>query len=278
MNKVIIAYVPVIHKGYLAFFQKHRDAESIYLLGEDVVEKFSRREIRALSPDEARVQLATLFPNADIRVLTLQSLEEDAFSEFITVVMPRDRITEAVFREYAFDGCFENTVFEDVFLKWDEDSVMQTIPENFDRISEDEADREFMRIADKESAHSSDWWRRVGAALVKDGKIIFTGYNHHFPTEYAPYINGDPRDFIKAGTMSHLCSAVHSEQSVIAEAAKNGVKIEGADIYVSVFPCPMCARLIALSGIERCFFGKGHASLDGAGVLKQFGVELIWVR
>jgi dCMP deaminase len=55
------------------------------------------------------------------------------------------------------------------------------------------------------------------------------------------------------------------------------VALAGADLYVSTFPCPACARLVAEAGFRRCYFAGPYALLDGETVLRQAGVELYWV-
>ena len=134
-----------------------------------------------------------------------------------------------------------------------------------------------MAIAKAEGEKSSDWWRQVGALVVKDGRIITT-HNQHLPHEYSPYMHGDPRDVIKAGTESHLTNALHAEQALVSIAARDGISLRGASLYVSLFPCPMCANTIAMSGIAKCYFADGHASLSGAEVMKRYGVQLIHVQ
>ncbi|MCR4286249.1 MAG: hypothetical protein NUW00_05120, partial [Candidatus Kaiserbacteria bacterium] len=107
-------------------------------------------------------------------------------------------------------------------------------------------------------------------------ELIIKSHNEHVPTEYTPYINGDPRDSIKAGTHSEFSSVIHSEKAVFAEVLRP--VLLGADLYVTVFPCPDCAKLIAFSGVRRLFFRGGHASLDGAKILKKKGIEIIKVE
>jgi deoxycytidylate deaminase len=63
----------------------------------------------------------------------------------------------------------------------------------------------------------------------------------------------------------------------VARAARTGTALEGADLYVTTFPCPACARLIAESGFRRCYFSGGYSVLDGDGILRAAGVELFWV-
>jgi dCMP deaminase len=97
------------------------------------------------------------------------------------------------------------------------------------------------------------------------------------PDEQSPYVNGDPRTSYKRGVDANLTTAAHGEGVLIAEAARAGVSLMGASIYVTDFPCPYCARIIAHSGITKCYFARGYAALDGADVLKEKGVELIYI-
>ena len=76
---------------------------------------------------------------------------------------------------------------------------------------------------------------------------------------------------------SDLSTALHAEAAIIAAAARRGVSLAGADLYVTTFPCPACARLIAEAGLRRCFFAGPYSVLDGEGVLRAAGVEVIWV-
>jgi dCMP deaminase len=124
---------------------------------------------------------------------------------------------------------------------------------------------------------SSDWWRRVGALAARDGQVLYVAHNEHGPTEYAPYIDGDPRNEFHRGVRIDLSTAIHAEAKIVADAARDGVSLNGADLYVSTFPCPACARLVAESGFRRCFFAGPYAVLDGDAILRSAGVELIWV-
>jgi deoxycytidylate deaminase len=70
---------------------------------------------------------------------------------------------------------------------------------------------------------------------------------------------------------------MHAEASVIAQAARAGRALDGADLYVTTFPCPACARLIAESGFRRCYFTGPYSVLEGDHILHAAGVELLWV-
>ena len=135
-----------------------------------------------------------------------------------------------------------------------------------------------MKKARKLADNSSDWWRQVGAVIVKEKKIIVSAYNQYLPSENAPYIDGNPRDFIKAGTLGFLATSVHAEQSAISKAARLGRSVKGADLYLNSFPCPTCAKLMAISGIKRCFFQGGNAYLNVNEVFEQAGIKTYLVK
>ena len=120
-----------------------------------------------------------------------------------------------------------------------------------DRISWDEY---FCNIAHLISLRSVCLRRRVGCLIVRNHQILCSGYNgppagHPHPAD----LGGCERDIegIKSGERLELCWCLHAEQNAILQAARNGVSIEGAEIYVTNFPCPICARMIANSGIRR---------------------------
>jgi dCMP deaminase len=127
------------------------------------------------------------------------------------------------------------------------------------------------------AGRSSDWWRQVGAIAVRGGDLLGYAWNHHHPTEYSPYIDGDPRDSFSRGVRPDLSTAIHAEAAIIAAAARDGISLRGADLYVTTFPCPACARLIAEAGFSRCYFAGPYSVLDGEEVLRAAGVQLLWV-
>jgi len=109
--------------------------------------------------------------------------------------------------------------------------------------------------------------------------FITAQHNHHVPFRpHTPYINGDPRDVIKSGTLNLVYSSLHAEQTIIAESARDGVSLKGTDMYLNDFPCPLCAKLMAAAGIKRCFFKAGSTWLDAESVLHAAGVEIILVQ
>lgn len=275
MKPALVLYVPVIHAGYLRLFQEQKDrVDGFYLLGDKLVAEFAtlHHEIRALPPEVMKKEIEALGYFTKVEVLTpentellkerdILSADEEVSHRFVAKYLPGNRAT-----------------YLSVFLRWDEKSVLTVRDIDTSASSEDAQDREFIKRAGAEALKSSDWWRQVGAIVVKDGKTILETHNHHVPSEQMPYINGDPRDVIEAGKHSHLSTALHAEQSVIVEAARKGISLEDTSLFLTVFPCVVCAKLVAYSGIKKVYFATGHASLDGEQVLKANNVELIQVK
>ena len=111
--------------------------------------------------------------------------------------------------------------------------------------------------------HVSEWSscfqpnRKVGAVIVKNKRIITTGYNG------APegYLSCQERGAclrrkmnIASGTQQEYCYAIHAEQNAIVQAAKLGNSVDGATIYVTHQPCVICTKLIINSGIKRIVY------------------------
>ncbi|NCS97095.1 MAG: deoxycytidylate deaminase, partial [Candidatus Pacebacteria bacterium] len=86
--------------------------------------------------------------------------------------------------------------------------------------------------------------------------------------------DSDPRNSFHKGEHIELSTAIHAEAALIADAAKKGISLEGTQLYVTTFPCPACAKLIACSGITKLYFSEGYSMLDGEKILNDAGVLL----
>ena len=136
-----------------------------------------------------------------------------------------------------------------------------------------------MGAAFREAEKSPDWWRQIGAIALKDGKILLTGFNKPVPSkDYTLGPFGDPRSNFDAGIGFEISKAIHAEAGVIATAARRGLPLEGASLYITTFPCPVCAKSIAASGIKRVYYSKGYSLLDAEDVLRAAGVEIVLVK
>ncbi len=121
--------------------------------------------------------------------------------------------------------------------------------------------------------------RQVGALVVKDKRVLTTGYNgapRNFPH---PCDTGCLRDEldIPSGMMADVCPCLHAEQNAILQAATTGVSIEGAELYCTTQPCTQCSRMIANCGIRRVVFQEEYPDPMSIGLLVTAGVELyLW--
>jgi dCMP deaminase len=276
-NKIIIAYVPVLHEGYRRFFANHKDADCLYIFGPEIISKFDylRKEIRALEPELMRQAIKSLDIFKTVEVLTEEKLKllQQGKEE---IVMSREDVTMFLAETY-FAG--RQIIYDNIFLRWEKHLVSAPKPVQPDiKISGSDFDRKMMAKAKAEGDKSSCWWRRVGAVVIKDGKVILATHNKHVPSEHMPYVNGDPRNCFKQGVEVEMSTSFHGEARMIAEAAKKGVSLEGCELYCSDFPCPPCAKLVAYSGIKKLYYNRGYGALDGQDVLKSQGVEIIFVE
>lgn len=114
----------------------------------------------------------------------------------------------------------------------------------------------FMQITELVKTRSTCLRRQVGAVIVKEKRILSTGYNGA-PTGCTHCITtGCVRQKlnIPSGERHELCRASHAEQNAIVQAAYSGTSIKGGTLYVTHQPCVMCAKLIINAGLERVIF------------------------
>lgn len=275
MKTIIVAYVPVLHDGYRKFFERHKNARTLCLFGETLIKKYDylAKEIRQLSPELVKKAIDSWKLFEKVEVLE----EEDLKSlEATEIIMPDEDVCKDLAND--FFGKKE-VVFDTVFLRWDKHKSMEEKPVNADqKISREEFDREVIKNLKTEAEKSSDWWRRIASAIIKDNQIVLMAHNEHLPSPHSPYADGDPRNTQHKGIGIEYSTSIHSEARLIAEAAKKGLSLEGSSIYVSTFPCPPCAKQIAFSGIKKLYYTGGYSILDQEKILRSKGVEIIFVE
>lgn len=127
----------------------------------------------------------------------------------------------------------------------------------------------FMNIAREVSTRSTCDRKFVGAVIVRDKSILATGYNGS--------IRGLPHCDEEGHLMEegHCVRTVHAEANAIVQAARNGVRIEGAGIYVTASPCWGCFRLIANAGIDRIAFGEFYRDARIFEFSQRLGIALV---
>ena len=118
----------------------------------------------------------------------------------------------------------------------------------------------FMAITHMVAKRSTCLRRSVGAILVKDKRILATGYNGA-PAGLRHCVEiGCLRDdtSVPSGTRHELCRGLHAEQNVIIQAAYHGITINGAILYCTNKPCVICSKMIINAGITRIYYEEGY--------------------
>lgn len=134
----------------------------------------------------------------------------------------------------------------------------------------------FKRLARLIAERSTCIHRKVGALIVKDKRILATGYNQ--PPSGFPHCDqiGCIRDDLNilSGRNQEICYGLHAEQNALMQAAKFGISTAGATIYVTHKPCSVCARLIINAGIKRVVYIEGYPDPLTDFFFKMCGIEL----
>lgn len=271
----LVAYVPVIHRGYIELFRRSTHADSLYILGSDILGEvdYLRKELRAITPEAAAAAVGALHIFPAVTVLHRTDLPLLNFPG-VRILMPDEDVSRVVAGKFLDKAVVS---LEPVFLRWHRNNVDQPQTVVPTRISEAAADKALMQQAYDEATHSPDVWRHVGAVLVRGGKALARSSNQPLTTQNTPWAEGDPRAAFHRGVGIEMSTFMHAEARLIADAARDGTSLEGASLYVTTFPCPQCAMLIAQSGISSCYYAEGYAVLDGARVLSDADVELVQV-
>jgi dCMP deaminase len=130
-------------------------------------------------------------------------------------------------------------------------------------------DEYFMNIAREVATRSTCDRKHVGAVVVRDKIILATGYNGS--VRGLPHCD-DVGHLMEDG---HCVRTVHAEANSIVQAAKSGVRLEGAGIYVTASPCWPCFKLIANGGITRIVFGEFYRDPKIFEMSQALGIELV---
>jgi dCMP deaminase len=137
-------------------------------------------------------------------------------------------------------------------------------------------DEYFMKMAHLVSERSTCLRRKVGAVIVNDKRILTSGYN------------GSPRGFahceetgclrkkmkVPSGERHELCRGVHAEQNAIIQAAGFGVSVKGATMYITNFPCSVCAKIILNAQISEVVYESEYEDALATQLLTEGNIEV----
>lgn len=138
-------------------------------------------------------------------------------------------------------------------------------------------DKYFMTITSDVSERATCVKRKVGAIVVKDNRILSTGYN------------GAPKGFkhcekegclrkkmnVPSGQRHELCRGLHAEQNAIIQAAVHGVEIEEGTIYCNYQPCVICVKMMINAGIKRLVYSGEYPDKLAAKMLKESNIKVV---
>jgi dCMP deaminase len=277
MTEVVIAYIPVLHEGYRRFLEEHARGRALYLIGPEIYADYRplAKDIRCLDADLAAAAIGAWGICAEVGVLDVSSAARLAAAE-TSITLPAEDVSYQVVESF-FPRC--PVRYDTTFLRWDKSKTVQLLrPRPLREVGGEDVLGELVDAAELEAARSIDWWRRVGAAIRFASGETATAMNEHLPHPLSAYAVGDPRSNFYKGVHLELSTTAHAEARLIALAARNGTPTNGAILYVTDFPCPPCAKLIAGAGIARLYYREGYAVLDGTDVLNAAGVEIVLVH
>ncbi len=135
----------------------------------------------------------------------------------------------------------------------------------------------FMDITRLVAKRSTCLRRAVGAVIVKDKRILSTGYNGA-PVNITHCSEAGclrKKLNVPSGEKHELCRGIHAEQNAIIQAAFHGVSIKEATLYCTNLPCSICAKMIINAGIKNIYYIEGYADSISEDMLKEADIQLM---
>ena len=135
----------------------------------------------------------------------------------------------------------------------------------------------FMTIAKMVAKRSTCLRRHVGSILVKDKRILATGYNgapaglKHCAEVGCIRQNTS----IPSGERHELCRGLHAEQNAIIQAAYHGISIAGSTLYCTNKPCVICSKMLINAGILKIFYENGYDDPLADQMITEAGIEIV---
>lgn len=139
----------------------------------------------------------------------------------------------------------------------------------------------FMEITNVVASRSTCLRRKVGAIIVKDKRIVASGYNG--APSGLPHCNevGCLREklSVPSGERHELCRGLHAEQNAIIQSAVHGVSLAGGILYSTTQPCSLCSKMLINAQIKRIVFQGAYPDELSLSLLKDAGIELVlWAK
>ena len=139
-------------------------------------------------------------------------------------------------------------------------------------------DKRFMELTELVGTWASCYRRKVGAIIVKDKRVLTTGYNGAPAGISSCVERGEclrEKMNIPSGTRAETCYAAHAEQNAIIQVARYGANIDGATLYCTHQPCVICAKMIINAGIKRVVYKEGYPDEFSIRLFEEAGTKII---
>lgn len=137
-------------------------------------------------------------------------------------------------------------------------------------------DEYFMTLADEVATRTTCLRRAVGAIIVKEKRILATGYNG-VPTRLRHCsVTGCLREKlgVPSGQRHEICRGLHAEQNALLQAARYGIDIEGSSIYITTQPCVVCAKMLINAGISEIIYRNPYPDELAMELLNESNIKI----
>jgi dCMP deaminase len=138
-------------------------------------------------------------------------------------------------------------------------------------------DEYFLKITSLVAERSTCLKRKVGAIIVKENRILSTGYNGSPKSiKHCNEVGCIRKEMnVPSGQRHELCRGLHAEQNAIIQAAWHGVKIEGATMYCTYQPCIICVKMMLNAGIVKLVFSGNYPDELASKMLKESSMQVV---
>ena len=140
-------------------------------------------------------------------------------------------------------------------------------------------DEYFMSITELVAQRATCVRRKVGAILVRDKRIIATGYNGA-PSQISHCLDVGclrAEKGIPSGERHELCRGLHAEQNAIIQAALHGVSVEGATLYCTNMPCSICSKMLINARVTKILYKEGYADSLSSSLMAEANIPFIQI-
>ncbi|MDH4178928.1 MAG: cytidine/deoxycytidylate deaminase family protein [Armatimonadota bacterium] len=138
-------------------------------------------------------------------------------------------------------------------------------------------DEYFLEMARVIASRATCLRRSVGALLVRDKRILATGYNGApAGLPHCQEVGCRRQELgVASGERQELCRGLHAEQNAIIQGALHGVSVRGSVLYCTTQPCVICAKMLINAGVQRVVYEGDYADQLSLEMLQQAGVDLV---